>query len=189
MRSRSLVIYIWLLVMFLFGLSIMTSYVFVQQESRSGIEIPLIQVMQSVKADLQAGVAPSTILKAQEIDLSIAQSPFITLYALDRKVIGSSEHLGGQTLTLPSGVLDIARARGEYRVTWQPTKDLRFASVTDYVPTFGFVSVSESLREVEARATWSMWIALIALGLGSLASGLVLWWFARLRSRKANYSV
>ena len=175
--------YIWIFTIFIFGLPILTSYVFVQQEGRSAIEIPLIQVMQSVKADLQAGISPSTILKAQQIDLSIDQSPFITLYALDKKVIRSSERLGTRTLTLPSGVLDLAKAKGEYRVTWQPTSALRFASVTDYVPTFGFVSVSESLREVEARATRSLWLALLALGLGSLMSGLGLFWFARLRTR------
>lgn len=171
--------YIWIFTVFLFGLPIMTSYVFVQQDSRSGINIPLIQIMQSVKADLQAGVKPSAILEARQIDLSSSQSPFITLYGLDKKVIGSSQSLNGRTLTLPIGVLDISRSRGESRVTWQPTSELRFASITDYVPTFGYVSVSESLREIEDRATKSAWIALLALGLGSLTSGVGIWWFAR----------
>jgi hypothetical protein len=180
-RHRLLAFYVWLFTVFLFGLPIMTSYVFVQQEARSGINIPLIQIMQSVEADLRAGVAFADILKAKQIDLSISQSPFITLYGLDRKVIGSSQYLSGRTLTLPTGVLDNSRSKGESRVTWQPTSDLRFASITDYVPTFGYVSVSESLREVEDRASESAWIAVLALILGSFASGLGIWWFSRRR--------
>ena len=82
-------------------------------------------------------------------------------------------------MTLPTGVLDISRSRGESRVTWQPTSKLRFASITDYVPTFGYVSVSESLREVENRATKSAWIAMLAGGIGSLTSGIGIWFFAR----------
>lgn len=176
---RSRYFYIWVFTIFLFGLPIMTSYVFVQQDSRSGINIPLIQIMQSVQADLQAGVKPAEVLAAKQIDLSSSQSPFITLYGLDKKVIGSSQQLGGRTLTLPTGVLDISRSRGESRVTWQPTSELRFASITDFMPTFGYVSVSQSLREVEDRATKSAWIALLALALGSFTSGVGIWWFAR----------
>lgn len=179
MRPRKSVLPIWLFSIFLFGLAIMTSYVFVQQEGRSGINIPLIQIMQSVQADLRTGVKPAVILAAKPFDLSRSQSPFITLYGLDKKVIGSSQQLGGRTLTLPTGVLDISRSKGESRVTWQPTNELRFASITDFVPTFGYVSVSQSLREVEDRATRSAWIAILALGLGSFTSGVGLWWFAR----------
>lgn len=181
---RSKFFYIWIFTIFIFGLPILTSYVFVQQEARSAINVPLIQEMQSVKADLEAGVKPSEILVGKQIDLSVTQSPFITLYSLDKKVLGSSEHLSGQTLTVPSGVLGNARVKGEVRVTWQPTNKLRFASITDYVPTFGYVTVAESLREVEDRATRNLWLALIALGFGSFSSGLGIFWFARLRARR-----
>ena len=162
----------------------MTSYVFVQQESRSLINIPLIQEAQSVEAKLRGGMNTDSILQSSQLDLSITQSPFITLYSLDKKVIGSSEHLGGHTLTLPVGVLGNAQAKGEVRVTWQPTSTLRFASITDYVPTFGYVNVSESLREVEDRASRSLWLALVALGMGSLASGVGIFWFARWQIKK-----
>jgi hypothetical protein len=175
--------YIWVFSVFIFSLPILTSYVFVQQEARSAIEVPLIQMAQSAKADLQTGVGPATILKAQSIDLSVSQMPFITLYSLDKKVIGSSETLKGKTLLLPNGVLDNARAKGETRVTWQPKSGLRFASITEYVPTFGYIAVAESLREVETRATRNTWLALVALGMGSVTSGLGIYWFSRLRRR------
>lgn len=179
MAGRARYFYIWIFTFFLFGLLIMTSYVFVQQEGRSSINIPLLQEIQSVEADLQAGVNPSEMLKGKQIDLSINQSPFITLYALDKKVIGSSQYLSGKTLTLPIGVLDNARVKGRARVTWQPTSALRFASITDYVPTFGYVSVTQSLQETEARTTRSMWLALVALLLGALMSGFGFLLFAR----------
>lgn len=179
MRMRKTVVFFWLFTIFLFGIPILTSYVFVQQEARSGINVPLIEIMQSVKADLQTGMQPTVILNAKQIDLSISQSPFITLYGLDQKVIGSSQRFGTRTLTLPVGVLENSKSKGETRITWQPTRDLRFASVTDYLPTFGYVSVSQSLRETEDRATRSAWIAVLALGLGSFTSGIGIWWFAR----------
>lgn len=174
-------VYIWLFIIILFGLSIMTSYVFVQQEGRSSINIPLLQLAQSVEVDIRTGVRTSEILKAQQIDLSVNQSPFITLYSLDKNVLGSSQRLDNRTLTLPSGVLDHARSNGETRVTWQPTRELRFATITDFVPAFGYVSVSQSLKETEARATRGVWIALSALGFGALLSGFAIWLFARWR--------
>ena len=174
--------YMWIFAVFLFGLPIMTSYVFVQQEGRTSINIPLLQQMQLVEADLRSGVSTSDILKGRQIDLSITQSPFVILYSLDKKVMGSSELLGGKSLTVPIGVLDNARARGEVRVTWQPTSELRFASVTDYMPTFGYITVAQSLRETEARATRGVWLALIAIFFGSLTSGIGILWFARWRT-------
>lgn len=174
--------YLWIFTIFLIGLPIMTSYVFVQQEGRSSINIPLLQLAQNVESDLQSGVMPDEILKGKRIDLSVDQSPFITLYSLDKKVLGSSQHLSGETLSLPSGVLDNARIKGQARVTWQPKDNLRFASITDFIPTFGYVSVAQSLQETESRATRGMWIALAALGLGAFVSGLFIWFFARWRN-------
>ncbi len=183
MVAKAKYLYVWLLTVFLFGLSIMTSYVFVQQEGRSSMNLPLLQLAQTVEFDLHSGVQPSEILKGRQIDLSVNQDPFITLYSLNKKVLGSSQHLNGQTLTLPVGVLDNARRNGETRVTWQPNRDLRFASITDYLPNFGYVSVSQSLKETEARATRGVWIALAAIGIGSFVSGLFVWLFARSREK------
>jgi hypothetical protein len=102
---------------------------------------------------------------------------------LDKKVLGSSETLNDKTLLLPSGVLDDARRKGESRIIWAPTPTLRFASITDYVPTFGYIVVAESLREVETRATQNTWIVLIALGMGSITSGAGIFYFTRFRRR------
>jgi len=161
----------------------MTSYVFVQQEGRSSINIPLIQIAQNVESDLRSGATPGEILKGRQIDLTVDVSPFITLYSLGKKVVGSSQHLNGQTLTLPNGVLENARIKGEERVTWQPTRNLRFASITEFMPTFGYVSVAQSLQETESRATRGMWIALLALALGGFVSGVCIWCFARWREK------
>ncbi len=183
MVAKAKYLYVWLLTVFLFGLSIMTSYVFVQQEGRSSMNMPLLQLAQTVEFDLKAGIMPSEIVKGRQIDLSINQGPFITLYSLDKKVLGSSQHLNGQTLTLPVGVLDNARRSGETRVTWQPTHNLRFASITDYLPNFGYVSISQSLKETEARATRGVCISLAAIGFGSFVSGIFIWLFSRSREK------
>jgi hypothetical protein len=166
----------WILLAFLLGLSILTSYFFVQQEGRSSINIPLIQIGQSVKESLATGMTTTQILSGHEIDLSHNQNPFITLYSVNKKVIGSNSHYSKRTLLIPSGILDRSRSEGEVRVTWQPTKHLRFASVTDYVSGFGYITVAESLKEVESLAVANLWRALALWIFGAIATavGLVL---------------
>ena len=164
----------WILLAFLFGLSILTSYFFVQQEGRSSINIPLIQIEQSVKESLATGMTAKQVLAGREIDLSANQNPFITLYSANKKVIGSSSHYQGVTLLLPIGILDRSAREGEVRVTWQPTRDLRFATVTEFVPGFGYISVAQSLKEVENLAMANLWRALAIWLIGATVIGLSL---------------
>lgn len=172
MNSRRRVFRLWVSLVFILGLSVTTAYAFVQQNGRSSINTPLIQEVQSVEASLKLGTSPEKILVTPEIDLSKNLNPFVTLYSPDEKVIGSSSHLDGKELTLPIGILNRARVEGEVRVTWQPTAHLRFASVTDYIPGFGFVSVAQSLYEVEHQATRNLLIGCASILMGSVFLGI-----------------
>ena len=165
------IIRLWILLVFVLGLSITTAYAFVQQSSRSAINTPLIQQLQAVESSLKLGVSPAKILLAPEIDLSKNLNLFITLYSQDAKVIGSSSHLAGKVLSLPMGILMRTKVAGEVRVTWQPTSHLRFASVTDYVPGFGYISVAQSLKEVENQAKRNLRIGGASILVGSLILG------------------
>ncbi|HEX7405213.1 MAG TPA: hypothetical protein VF307_04740 [Candidatus Nanopelagicaceae bacterium] len=173
----------WLLLTFLLALSILTSYFFVQQEGRSAINLPLIQSVQVVKESLASGVTAKQVLAGREIDLSINQNPFITLYSMDKKVIGSNSHYKGATLLIPRGILDRSAREGEVRVTWQPTRELRFASVTEFVPGLGYICVAQSLKEVENLATANLWRALAIWLFGTAALGLGLVLIVRLSKR------
>jgi hypothetical protein len=166
----------WVMLIFLLGLSIMSSYFFSQQDARSAINVPLIQTVQSAEALLAAGASTEQIIAGREIDLSSNQNPFITLYSTNKSVIGSSAHMSGKILLIPNGILDRARREGEVRVTWQPTRHLRFASVTQYLPNYGYVSVAESLKEVENEATRNLWraLALWIFGAVTLGAGMIL---------------
>lgn len=166
----------WVSLVFVLGLSITTAYAFVQQSGRSAMNTPLIQQVQAAEASLKLGTSPTKILVATEIDLSRNPNPFITLYSLDEKVIGSSAHLDGKALSLPAGILMRTKVEGEVRVTWQPTARLRFASVTDYLPGFGYVSVAQSLKELENQAKRNLLIGSASILVGSLVLGIFSIW-------------
>jgi len=163
---------IWLLLTFILALSILTSYFFVQQAGRSTINLPLIQSVQVIKESLALGVTAEQVLAGREIDLSVNQNPFITLYSINKKVIGSNSHYKDGILLIPNGILDRSAREGEVRVTWQPKKELRFASVTEFVPGFGYISVAQSLKEVESLAMANLWRALVIWLFGAAAIGI-----------------
>jgi hypothetical protein len=69
------------------------------------------------------------------------------------KAIASSATLNGQAAAVPSGVIDYVRTSGENRVTWQPQRGVRMATITVRVagnPT-RFVTAGRSLDETEGR--------------------------------------
>jgi hypothetical protein len=65
-------------------------------------------------------------------------------------VLGSSATLHGAIPIYPSGVLDYTLKNGEDRLTWQPERGVRMATVVVRYSK-GFVMAGRSLREVEIR--------------------------------------
>jgi hypothetical protein len=86
--------------------------------------------------------------------------------------------LNGNIPTLPSGVFNNVRQRGEERLSWQPVRGpggVRIAAVVQRVNGAhpGFVLAGRNMREVEARIgdvgtmaglTWLGMLGLIAVG-------------------------
>ena len=80
----------------------------------------------------------------------------------------------GQPPSLPGGVLDYVRQRGEDRLSWQPEPGTRYAAVVERVTAAqpGFVLVARSLRETERRIGVVQSLALVGW-LALLAASLV----------------
>ena len=87
------------------------------------------------------------------IDIAGSLSPFLIVIDDTGIAKAASGRLRGEIRAVPSGVLDAARRGGEQRVTWQPERGVRIASVI--VPyagsSGGFVIAGRSLREIEER--------------------------------------
>jgi hypothetical protein len=128
-------------------------YAAVQQALRESANDPQIQMAEDAAASLTSGAVPQSLAPAQTIDLSRSLAPFLILYDDSGKVLASSASLHGVMPSPPPGVFDYVREHSEERVTWQPERGVRIASVIIRVnaPQDGFVLAGRSLREVEKR--------------------------------------
>jgi hypothetical protein len=156
-------------------------YLAVQQDLRLGGNEPQVQMAEDAAAALARGDAALTVVPPGKVDFASSLAPFMVVYDDAGNIQAYSGTLGGQTPSLPSGVLDYTRANGEDRITWQPAPGVRIAAVVTRFegPKPGFVLAGRSLREVEKR------INLLGLQVGAaliaaLAASLVVVVFVEL---------
>ena len=130
-------------------------YAAVQQNYRQSANDPQIQITQDVASAIAQGSATAdNIVPANPtVDMSQSLSAFVIIYTATGTPIGGSVMLDGKLPTLPSGVLDFAKAHGQDRFTWQPKTNVRVAAVvTPFLgPNPGYVLAGRLLTEVEKR--------------------------------------
>jgi hypothetical protein len=129
-------------------------YLTVQQSLRQSANDPQIQMAEDAAGALARGAAEETVLPATQVDIATSLSPFAIVFNTRGDVVAASGRLHGRNLQLPPGVLDRVRTLGENRVTLQPERSVRIASVIHYYedgPRSGFVLAGRSLREIESR--------------------------------------
>jgi hypothetical protein len=104
-------------------------YVVAQQTLRlSANDVP-VALAQDMVGRLNAGTEPVAALPASRVELSDSLEPFVLVYDTRGQLVASSATLDGRAPAYPFGVLAEAAARGEERVTWQPSPSVRLASV------------------------------------------------------------
>ena len=128
-------------------------YVAVQQVLRHSANDPQIQMAEDAAQALARDGTIETVLPAAKIEIAQSLAPFLTIFNTAGEPLASSGVLHGEPLHLPPGVFNYVRQHGEERVTWQPERGVRMASV---VVRFdgakpGYVLAGRSLREVEKR--------------------------------------
>lgn len=138
-------------------------YAVSQQVIRLSANDPQIQLSEEIAYKLKNGQDTSSII-SDAIDLSHSIAPFSILYDASGYLLYSTATLDGKPPVLPKGVLEFTKEHGQNRVTWQPQKDIRIASVITYYhgQHTGYVLVGRSLREAERRV--DMLARLIAFG-------------------------
>ncbi len=149
-------------------------YVTAQQVLRISANDPQIQIAQDTANALSQGVSPESILPVGKVDLATSLASYVEVFDDLGKPVASSGLLHNQMPPLPPGVFDYVRQHGEDRITWQPERAVRMATVIVHYGGSqpGFVLAGRSLYEVEART--SNLELLIGLGaLGTLFAALV----------------
>ncbi|HEY4956130.1 MAG TPA: hypothetical protein VII02_14725 [Gemmatimonadaceae bacterium] len=134
------------------ALSLMV-YVSAQQIGRQMADDPQVQIARDARDALASGAAAETVVPSAKVELTRSLSPWVTVLNDSGKAIASSATLNGQAAAVPSGVIDYVRTSGENRVTWQPQRGVRMATITVRVagnPT-RFVTAGRSLDETEGR--------------------------------------
>lgn len=130
-------------------------YVAVQQVLRQSANDPQIQMAEDAASALASGKPVESVVPASVVDIAASLSPYLVVYDDAGKPIAASGLLQNQMPTLPPGVFDYVRQKGEDRITWQPDPGVRSAAVVTRAGGSrpGFVLAGRSLREVENRET------------------------------------
>jgi len=173
-RKSSLILKQFLPFAFLATVTCGLVYLSIQQNIREGANDSQIQIAEDTGAKLALSQTPQ-INFDEKVDPSVSLAPFVITYDEGGKVIDSNAQINGETPTIPKGVLDFAKTKGEDRFTWQTKEGVRIAAVVSYYKgvTPGFVLAGRSLREVEVREDQLMW-EVFSLWIFSLAGLLFL---------------
>lgn len=136
-------------------------YLTARQILRQGANDPQIQIATDNAQRLGVDyIDLSQPLATFEIEKSLGT--FIIVYNEKGEPLVSSATLDGKTPIVPKGVLDYAAKQGQNRLTWEPKKNVRTASVI--VPIRGkwngFILVGRSLKEVETRTNQLLKLAI-----------------------------
>jgi hypothetical protein len=130
-------------------------YLTVQQDLRTGLNDPQIQMAEDAASALAGGQPVEALIPAgaPKVDMAKSLAPFLIIYDSSGSPLASGAVLNGQAPIPPAGVFDYVRQNGEDRVSWQPAADVRSAAVIVAVNggQAGFVLAGRSMREVEIR--------------------------------------
>ena len=150
-QTMGLLFRVWVLIAISLTIVCGMVYVGIQQLNRLSINETISQIAYDVAYSLQNNQESNLSLPV--IDIQKSLSPFVILFDSNNQPIQTNAKLGESKPLPPVEILDFAKKFGESRVTWQPIKGLRFATVTVYFKNIktGFVLVGRSLFEVENR--------------------------------------
>ena len=167
------IVRLWLPVMVVATALIGFSCLAIQQSYRNNADDHQVQIAEDIAARLDSGDTVGDLISTDSVNLSDSLAPFVVVYDASNQVIDGNGVLQGAQPIPPAGVLDTARAKGLNRLTWQPARGIRIASVSVATKDGRVVLAGRSLREAERRVADLGRIALlawIATGLATLVA-------------------
>ena len=165
MPPFSLIARRWLPLAALTTVACLLVYLEVQQSIRAAANDPQIQLAEDAVAALERGEPLDKVFDAAKVDMARSLTPFLIVYDESGKAIGGSGTLRGQSPAPPIGVFEFTRTNGEERVTWQPERGVRIASVVLRTTTkpAAWVLAGRNMREIERREAYAHNVAAGAL--------------------------
>lgn len=148
MNTTKKLMFIWLIVMFIITFTCSLTYLVTQQVLRLDANERPAQLATDTEIKLQNGRSPISIISGDTIDISKSLDTFVMIFDKNHQLVASSGMMNGNQPSYPRGVLDNTAKKGEVRVTWQPKKGLRFASVA-LKTNNGYIVAARSLYETE----------------------------------------
>lgn len=154
-----------------------------QQILRLSANDPQIQLAHEVAGQLNDGTQVEDVVGAYKVNIAQSLSSFVIVYDKNGNAVGGTGYLDGTRPKVPIGVLKTADSQSDNRITWQPQKDVRVASVTVAAKNY-YVLAGRSLREVEVREQKIFQIALSGWVAALLITVMV--FVAREQSRRSS---
>lgn len=139
-----------IIINFIYG----TIYTIGQQILRQSANDPQIQIARDTSIAMAQGELATTPTTTKPLDIATTLAPFTIIYDENGQPIDGSGYLNGKLPTLPTGIFDYVKNKGEDHLTWQPQPKLRYALiVTRYTRASdqGYIAVGRSLQQVEIR--------------------------------------
>jgi hypothetical protein len=141
-------------------------YATVQQNYRTSLNDPQIQMAEDAAAAIGNGASAQSVVSGAKVDLDASLAPWIAVYDGSGNELASSGELDGAAPKLPQGVFDtntwhsfaedgikLQVPQNEDRFSWQPQPDVRQAVIVVHATNGDFVAAGRNMREVEDRET------------------------------------
>lgn len=139
---------LWVVVILLITFTSVTVYIATQQSLRLGANELPATLAHELAIKLEDGSSAEQAIAQDQVDLSKSLATFAMIYDQNKNLIATSGIFNGNEPSYPKGVLDYIDEKVESRVTWQPKKGLRFASVAIKY-NGGYIVAAHSLFETE----------------------------------------
>lgn len=162
-----------------FSILLLTVSVFHQQVLRRGADRQPEQLATALSAQLAHSDTRSFTLPGPSQDIGSSawlnsNATFAAVYDASGQVVASNATFDNALPQPPRGIFSTIRARGLYKVTWQPQRGVRIALTGHEISGGGFVLAGQSLLSAEARtARFDLFLKLMWAVL-LLACGIVL---------------
>lgn len=141
---------------------LVVAYALVQQDYRTSLDDPQIQMAEDGALALAHGGEPADVVPHSALfDAEASLSPWIAVFDKNGTPLESSATMGAEALQLPKGLFDtstwskapmfVQNGMRESRFTWQPNAATRQAVVLVQTTDGRFVASGRNMRDVEQR--------------------------------------
>ncbi|HEY5563229.1 MAG TPA: hypothetical protein VIK72_16035 [Clostridiaceae bacterium] len=172
MKTTKIIFIFWISLMFLVTFTCSLVYIVSQQSIRLGANQLPAQLAVETSTKLQDIESVKDAIPSEKVDITKSLNTFVMVYDINKKLIASSAISSGSSIMYPTGILDNVTQKNEARVTWQPERGLRYATVAikydgGYIVAARSLSETEKLIDTIGKLVIAAWLACaVFLGIG-----------------------